>query len=165
MSGKGREGVLLVSKIREGTVIDHIPAGRALVVLKILGVTGNEGFRVAVVMNVDSVRMKKKDIVKLEGYYPRMEDLMKVSLVAPDATINIIKDYSVVEKRKVEIPKVIEGVLRCPNPTCISRKPGEPISSRFLLVSESPLRLKCYYCGTEIGESDVIEQLVGGGRS
>ncbi|MFP3172564.1 MAG: aspartate carbamoyltransferase regulatory subunit [Acidilobus sp.] len=158
--GEGRK--LLVSKIRDGTVIDHIPAGRALVVLRILGVTGSEGFRVAVVMNVDSARMKVKDIVKLEGYYPRMEDIMKVSLVAPEATVNTVRDYNVVEKRRVEVPKVIEGVLRCPNPTCISRKSGEPVVSRFEVISSSPLRLRCYYCGTELGEREVISQLVGG---
>ena len=152
---------LLVTKIKDGTVIDHIPAGRALQVLRILGISGAEGFRIAIVMNADSTRMGKKDIIKLENFYPKLEDLMKISLIAPTATINTIRDYEVVSKKQVEVPKVVEGILRCPNPTCISRKPGEPVVSRFLLVSSSPLRLRCYYCGTEIGEDEVLSQLTG----
>lgn len=156
--GKG-EKTLLVTKIRNGTVIDHIPAGKALDVLRILGIRGSEGFRVAVVMNAESTRMGKKDIVKLEDYYPNFEEVTKIALIAPSATINTIKDYAVVEKRRVEVPGVVEGLLRCPNPTCISRKQGEPVKSRFVVVSRSPLRLRCYYCGTELDESGVLSEL------
>ncbi|MGC9210057.1 MAG: aspartate carbamoyltransferase regulatory subunit [Acidilobus sp.] len=158
--GASKEGkTLLVTKIRDGTVIDHIPAGLALTVLKILGIRGNEGFRVAIVMNVDSTRMGKKDIVKLEGFYPRYEDITKIALVAPTATVNTVRDYEVVEKKQVEIPPVVEGILTCPNPTCITRKPSEPVRSKFIVVSRSPLRLRCYYCGAELDRDSVVSQL------
>ncbi|MGC9072002.1 MAG: aspartate carbamoyltransferase regulatory subunit [Acidilobus sp.] len=158
--GATEEGkTLLVTKIRDGTVIDHIPAGLALTVLRMLGIRGDEGFRVAIVMNVDSTRMGKKDIVKLEGFYPRYEDITKIALVAPSATVNTIREYVVVEKRHVEIPPVIEGVLTCSNPTCITRKPAEPVRSKFILVSRSPLRLRCYYCGAELDRDAIVRQL------
>lgn len=161
--GAVKEGrTLLVTKIKDGTVIDHIPAGLALTVLRILGIKGDEGFRVAIVMNVDSTRMGRKDIVKLEGFYPKYEDITKIALVAPTATVNTIRDYEVVDKRSVSIPDVIEGILTCPNPTCITRKPMEPVRSKFKVVSRSPLRLRCVYCGAELDRDSIIRQLTSG---
>lgn len=148
---------LLVSKIREGTVIDHIPAGRALVVLRLLNPPGDA--RVAIVMNAESRKLGRKDIVKVEGVILSPEQTAAVALVAPKATINIIRDYVVVEKRKASPPKVVEGILRCTNPTCITRKPGEPVKPRFRLVGEEPVTLQCTYCGTIITQEEVINQL------
>ncbi|NOZ89239.1 MAG: aspartate carbamoyltransferase regulatory subunit [Crenarchaeota archaeon] len=153
---------LLVERIRDGTVIDHIPAGRALIVLRILGITGREGLRVAVVMNVESRKLGRKDIVKIENRHLSPEEVNKIALVAPTATINIVRGYEVVEKRKVELPETLENVLRCTNPTCITRKPREPVKPRFRLVSRRPVRLQCIYCGSIIDERDVLEQLVSG---
>lgn len=153
---------LLVRKIRDGTVIDHIPAGRALAVLKILGISGEEGLRVAVVMNVESRKLGRKDIVKIENRHLRPEEVNKIALIAPSATINIVKDYEVVEKKRVELPSLIENILRCPNPTCITRKPREPVKPRFRVLSRSPLRLQCIYCGTILTEKEIVEQLIGG---
>jgi len=150
---------LLVRRIREGTVIDHIPAGRALAVLRILGITGREGLRVAVVMNVESRRLGRKDIVKVEGRHLSSEEVNRIALIAPSATINIVKDYRVIEKKRVELPEFIEGIITCANPTCITRKPREPLKPRFKLLSRRPLRLQCIYCGTIIDEEDVLEQL------
>ena len=144
-----------IELIENGTVIDHIPAGRALTVLKILGITGKEGYRVAVVMNVESRRMGRKDIVKVEGRELEPEEVNKVALIAPTATINIIRDYVVVKKRRVELPETVVGLIKCPNPTCISRKKGEPVESKFKIVSREPLRLQCEYCGTIISGEDI----------
>lgn len=152
---------LRVSKIRDGTVIDHIDAGRALHVLRILGLTGSEGLTIAVVMNVPSQKLGKKDIVKVEGVALREDQVSKIALIAPSATINIIKDYEVVEKVKVQVPPLIEGLLKCVNPNCVSNQPREPIKSKFRVVSVRPLRLVCEYCGTEINQADVIRQLTG----
>ena len=154
------EDRLYVRKIREGTVIDHIPAGRALVVLRILGLTGHEGFRIAVVMNVESSRMGVKDIVKIEKLFLDEEQVNKISLVAPNATVNVVKDYRVVRKYKVEPPSMIEGIIHCTNPTCISRKDREPLKPRFRLISKQPIKLQCIYCSTIIGEKEVLEQLI-----
>ncbi len=150
---------LTVSKIRCGTVIDHIPAGRALHVLKVLGITGREGIRIAVLMNVESKKLGHKDIVKIEGKILRPEEVSVIALIAPTATINIIRDFEVVEKRRVEVPNVVEGVIRCPNPTCITNKEREPITARFKRLSKQPLVLQCEYCGTLVSETDVLRLL------
>ncbi|MCE4607539.1 MAG: aspartate carbamoyltransferase regulatory subunit [Caldisphaeraceae archaeon] len=152
---------LLVSKIANGTVIDHINASRSLIVLKILNIRGTEGFRIAIVMNAPSTRMGKKDIVKLENYYPKDEDVQKISLIAQDATINIIKDYKVIKKYKVEIPKKIKGLLRCNNPTCITRKPDEQVTSTFTLINREKIMYQCDYCGSILTENDIIKDLTG----
>lgn len=152
---------MLVRKIREGTVIDHIPAGRALMVLRILGITGLEGYRVAVVMNVDSRKLGSKDIVKIEDRYMKGEEVDKIALIAPTATINIVRGYKISEKRKVSAPRLLRGILKCTNPTCISRKEREPVTSRFRLVPGGRLRYQCIYCGTIIEEDDILAQLIG----
>ncbi|MEM4752992.1 MAG: aspartate carbamoyltransferase regulatory subunit, partial [Sulfolobales archaeon] len=102
-------GELIVSKIREGTVIDHIPSGRALDVLNVLRISGKEGYRIAIVMNVESSKLNRKDIVKIEGRYLSKDETDIIALIAPTATINIIKNFEVVEKRKVSPPRVISG--------------------------------------------------------
>ncbi len=153
------EATLTVSKIRCGTVIDHIPAGRALNVLRVLGIRGSEGFRIAVLMNVESKKLGRKDIVKIEDKMLKPEEVSVIALIAPTATINIIKDFRVVDKRRVEVPEVIENILKCPNPTCITNKEREPVVTRFRLVSRSPLTLQCEYCGTMLSEKDIIELL------
>ena len=157
MSGK-RE--LIISKIRDGVVIDHIPAGRALLVLRLLGISGREGFRVALVMNVESRKLGTKDIVKIEGRELTKDELNLIALIAPTATVNIIRDYEVVSKFKVSIPDVIEGLLKCKNPRCITNQQREPIRSRFRVISREPLKLVCEYCGT-IHELGDIEKYFG----
>lgn len=158
------ERELRVSKIAEGTVIDHIDAGRALYVLRILGLTGAEGLTIAVVMNVPSQKLGRKDIVKVEGVTLRGDQMSKIALIAPSATINIVKNYEVIEKVKVSIPSVIEGLLRCANPNCITNQLNEPVKSKFRVLSNRPLTLFCEYCGTELHHQDVISQLVGGAK-
>ena len=137
------EKELIVSKIRNGTVIDHIPAGTALQVLNILGITGREGYRVALVMNVDSKKLGKKDIVKVENRELKSEEVNKIALIAPTATINIIRDYKVIEKVKVRLPDMIENIIKCPNPICVSNLPREPLKPRFKVVKRTPIKLKC----------------------
>ncbi|WP_054841702.1 aspartate carbamoyltransferase regulatory subunit [Vulcanisaeta distributa] len=152
---------LIISKIRDGVVIDHIPAGRALLVLRLLGISGREGgFRVALVMNVESRKLGIKDIVKIEGRELTKDELNLVALVAPTATVNIIRDYEVISKFKVAIPDVIEGLLKCKNPRCITNQQREPIRSRFRVLSREPLKLVCDYCGT-IHELNDIEKYFG----
>jgi len=133
---------LIVGRIREGTVIDHITAGEALNVLKILGITGTTDESLSIATNVSSGKVGRKDIVKVEGRELRKEEVDRIALIAPRATINIIRDYEVVEKKGVEIPRSLVGVVRCPNPGCISNT-SEPIESRFEVVERG---LHCLYC-------------------
>ncbi len=142
---------LRVKPIKNGTVIDHIAGGQALNVLKILGISGTTDATVSVVMNVDSQKLGKKDIVKVEDRELKEEEVNKIALIAPAATINIIRDYSVVEKRTVDLPDEIVGVVRCQNPSCISNT-SEPIKSRMLVKAKNPVLLRCIYCEQPLTE-------------
>ncbi|MFC6718230.1 aspartate carbamoyltransferase regulatory subunit [Natrialbaceae archaeon GCM10025810] len=133
---------LRVSKIRSGTVIDHVRAGQALNVLAILGIDGSEGEEVSVGMNVPSDRLARKDIVKVEGRELSQDEVDVLSLIAPDATINIVREYDVIEKHRVERPDVVEGVLSCPNAGCITSD-DEPVTSRFEVLDDA---VRCSYC-------------------
>jgi aspartate carbamoyltransferase regulatory subunit len=148
---------LRVSKIKEGTVIDHITGGHALDVIKILGITGRTGGIVTVAMNVPSKRLKHKDIVKVEGRKLASSEVDKIALVAPHATINIIRNYRVVEKQRVKLPEDIRGIVKCANPACISNS-DEPVQSTFYVDREEPLLLKCHYCGYVMEKGDVLRQ-------
>lgn len=149
---------LRVSKIKDGTVIDHISGGYALDVVKILGITGRENRVMTIAINVPSKRFKVKDIVKIEGRAPTPREVNRIALVAPHATINIIRDYELVEKVEVKLPKVIEGVVKCVNPGCISNS-NEPALPKFYVECEEPLLLKCHYCGDIMEKVDVLQQL------
>jgi aspartate carbamoyltransferase regulatory subunit len=143
---------LRVTPIGNGTVIDHIPAGQALNVLKILGIDKTTDATISVLMNVTSKRSGKKDVVKVEDRELKEEEVNKISLIAPGATINIIRDCLVVEKRTVDMPDLIVGVLRCPNPSCISNT-DEPIKSQLIVKSKNPVVLRCVYCEQPIVEN------------
>ncbi|MFB6157909.1 MAG: aspartate carbamoyltransferase regulatory subunit [Haloferacaceae archaeon] len=138
---------LRVSKIRNGTVIDHITAGQALNVLAILGIDGAGGETVSVGMNVPSDKLARKDVVKVEDRELSQSEVDVLSLIAPEATINIIRDYDVIDKKRVERPDVVTGVLECPNLSCITND-GEPVDSRFHVDDA----VRCDYCGTIIRE-------------
>lgn len=150
---------LIVSKIRNGTVIDHIPSGRALAVLRVLGIRGQEGYRIALVMNVESSKMGRKDILKIEERAIQEREAELITLIAPEATINIIKDYEVVEKRKQRVPDRISGLLRCSNPLCITNNDPEA-TTKFRTINKSPIELVCEYCDTKMTEQEVLRQIL-----
>ncbi|MHA1582383.1 MAG: aspartate carbamoyltransferase regulatory subunit [Candidatus Baldrarchaeia archaeon] len=152
------ESELRVQKIKDGTVIDHITQGNALNVLRILGITGKEGNIVSIVMNVPSRKLGKKDIVKIEGRELNPREVNMIALIAPKATINIIRDYQVIEKRKVKLPKVIKGIVKCINPMCVSNNPREPIEPVFVVIDEHPIKLRCQYCGMVMTHEDIEKQ-------
>jgi aspartate carbamoyltransferase regulatory subunit len=108
-------------------------------------------------MHVPSKQLKTKDIVKIEGRELKPQEVHKIALLAPHATINIIRDYKVVKKQEVELPKVIEDIIKCANPACISNS-NEPVQGRFYVDSGEPLLLKCHYCGYIIEKKDVLQQ-------
>jgi aspartate carbamoyltransferase regulatory subunit len=150
--------VLRVSKIKDGTVIDHIRSGFALDVVKILGITGKEKRVMTIAINVPSKRFGAKDIIKIEGKALTSQEVNRIALVAPHASINIVRDYTVVEKLEVKLPRVIEGIVRCANPCCITNA-CEPVFSKFYTKQEEPLVLKCHYCGVTIEQPDLLGQL------
>jgi len=146
---------LKVPLIKNGTVIDHITAGNAVKVLIILGIPETSSV-VSVAMNVKS-KLGKKDIVKVENRELDPKEVDKIALIAPKATINIIRDYEVAKKQRVKLPDEIVGIVKCSNPTCISNA-NEPVESRFLVIKKDPPRIKCYYCERE--PEDISERII-----
>jgi len=148
---------LRVSKIKDGTVIDHITGGHALDIIKILGITGRVDGVVTVAMNVPSKKLDTKDMVKIEGRELKAEEVDKIALLAPHATINIIRNYKVVDKERVKLPNILREIVKCANPACISNS-KEPVQSTFYVDSEEPLRLRCHYCGYIMEKQDILKQ-------
>ncbi len=130
-----------VEKIKEGTVIDHITAGKGMKVMEILGIGRDYPGKVALVMNVASKRIGKKDIVKVAGKFIDEKDANRIALISPKASLNIIKNGEVEEKKNVEMPDSIEGIAKCPNPKCITNL-GE-VETRFEVEKGG---VRCDYC-------------------
>ena len=145
-----------VTPIKDGTVIDHITPGNAVKVLRILKIPESTTSVVSVAINVTG-KKGKKDIVKIENRELDPKELDKIALIAPKATINIIRDYEVVKKHKVELPNEVIGIAKCSNPTCISNA-REPVQSRFHVVCKDPPRIKCYYCERE--PEDIADRII-----
>ncbi len=148
---------LYVRKIKDGSVIDHIASGFALDVLKILGINGKDGEVVSVAMNVESKHLQHKDIVKIQNRELKPSEVDKIALIAPNASINIIRNYEVASKKVVELPPSIHGIIKCDNPSCISNS-REPVEPRFGVDQREPIRLRCYFCGHIMEREDVLKQ-------
>lgn len=140
-----QEPNLIVRRIKDGTVIDHIEGGRGLKVLDALGIDGKDGNVITIALNVPSGKYSKKDIIKVENRYLEDHDTNKLAIISPKATINIIKDYKLVEKRRVALPNKIEKIFRCSNPDCITNS-REYIESVMDVMDNNGLILKCKYC-------------------
>ena len=151
------EKEMRVRRIEHGTVIDHITGGQALNVLHILGISGTTKAVVSVAMNVQSGVLGTKDIVKVEDRELKQEEVDRISLIAPGATINIVRDFKVIEKHIVDLPECVDGVVKCDNPNCISNT-DEPVISKFT-VNKKPVELRCIYCDHVICER-ITEQLI-----
>jgi len=158
MMGTGMtEKTLIVSKIRNGTVIDHITGGHALDVLRVLDVNGRDGEVLAIAINVPSRKLGVKDMVKFEGRELESGEVDRIALLAPKATINIVRDYDVVEKQVVRLPKILKGIVKCVNPTCISNS-KETIQSTLYIKQEEPFYAKCHYCGHIMEKDELLKQ-------
>jgi aspartate carbamoyltransferase regulatory subunit len=143
---------LKITPIKNGTVIDHIGNGLALEVLRIIGVRDlDKDSTVSVALHVRSQKIGWKDIVKVENMELSPRKVNAIALVSPTATIAIIRDYQVREKRSVDLPERIVGVVRCPNPSCISNQ-NEPVESEFEVARRRPVVLRCAYCERTVDE-------------
>jgi len=151
-----KKSEMKVEAIKNGTVIDHITANKSLYVLKILGLP-HEDINVTIAMNVSSHDVGRKDVVKIENRELDSSELDQIALIAPEATINIIRDYKVVDKDKVEFMDELKSIINCTNPNCISNT-AEPIESRFHLIKTSPILLRCHYCERLLGTEEIDEQ-------
>src|SRR5918994_296903 len=146
---------LLVRRIRDGTVLDHIENGNALTVLRVLDITGREGNVVTVALNVTSSKHSKKDIIKVENKFLEKDETDKLALIAPHATINIIRDYGLVEKRKINLPDSIKGIFSCPNLSCIANS-DEYIRSTTDIIDKEKIVLKCRYCARTLSIDELV---------
>lgn len=136
---------LSVSAIKNGTVIDHIPAGQAFRIMRLLQVLDHKKHKVTVGLNLPSREIGLKDLIKIENRVLAPDEANEIVIFAPLVTINIIKDFEVVQKLKTHLPKEITQVFLCPNPVCITHH--EPIDSVFRIDSQGKqIKLICYYC-------------------
>lgn len=134
---------LKVSAIKEGTVIDHIPAGSLFDVISILGLDTISN-QVTFGNNLESGKLGSKAIIKIWDMYLDKQDIDRIALIAPQAKISIIKNYEVTQKMVVELTDEIEGIVQCFNPKCITN--NENITTSFTVTDKLNLELKCFYC-------------------
>ncbi len=134
---------LKVSAIENGTVIDHIPAGAVFQVIRILKLDAFDNM-VLFGTNLESKKYGTKGIVKVSNKFFRPEELNKIALVAPHASVIEIRDYEVVRKQVVETPAQIRGIVKCFNPNCVTN--SEQLGTRFEVIDPEDIRLKCHYC-------------------
>jgi len=143
-----------VAAIKNGTVIDHIPAGQALKIIYLLQLR-EQRCKVTLGLHLNSSSMSYKDIIKIEDRFLTEKEAHDVAVFAPNATINIIKNYKVSSKIKAQLPKTIKKILVCPNPRCITEQ--EPLETLFMVEEfKHKVHLQCYYC-EKIFERDEIK--------
>ena len=136
----------LVAAIENGTVIYHIPAEKTYQVVNLLGLQCLNT-PVTIGNNFISQKVGKKGIIKVSDKFFTNEEISRLSVVAPKVVLNIIKDYEVVEKKTVETPDELRGIVKCNNPKCITN--NEPMNTIFNIVDKDKGILKCHYCDTE----------------
>ena len=135
---------LVVSALENGTVLDHIPAENVYKALDILNLKGIEN-QITIGINLGSRIYGKKGIIKIADKFFEDDELNKLALIAPKATVNIIRDFKVVEKKKIEMPKEVIGIATCLNPKCVTNH--QPIKSRFTTIDNgNEILLLCHYC-------------------
>ena len=143
-----------IQNIENGTVIDHIPAGKAMKCLELMRLETKNTLLIG--MNMDSAKMGLKDFIKIEDYYPSEEETAIISLIAPSATISTIKKGRVVGKKKVKTPEQITGVFKCINPKCVTNT-EKHVTPKFKVESVKPLVLRCLYCDKQMKEEELTE--------
>ncbi|MBD3193787.1 MAG: aspartate carbamoyltransferase regulatory subunit [Candidatus Lokiarchaeota archaeon] len=136
---------LRIDRIQKGTVIDHIDAGYALTILNLTGLDESPNL-MTIGVNVSSQKYGKKDIVKIENVFLNEIQMQQISILSPNATISLIEDFNVIEKKKVKMPSIIKKLIVCETKTCVSNSQKEPIDTEFLVLEEKPLKIRCAYC-------------------
>ena len=149
-----------VTAIRNGTVVDHIPAGHALQVIQMLRINMTRTTPVSLVMNVPSDKLGRKDVLKVEDRELNQEELDRLALIAPTASIAIIRNHAVAEKLKVELADDLINIASCSFANCITKNAREPLPQRLRVISRDPLEVRCYYCGRDQDLEELIENII-----
>lgn len=137
---------LQVAAIENGTVIDHIPADKTYQVARLLNLH-NLDAQVTIGYNLPSKKIGKKGIIKIADKFFTNEEISRLSVIAPKIILNTIKNYEVVEKKTVETPDALHGIIKCNNPKCITN--NEPMPTYFTIVDKALGIVKCHYCDME----------------
>lgn len=146
------EKKLKVAALKDGTVIDHIPSDKLFKVVHILHLNSCIN-QITLANNLESKKIGSKGLVKIADRVLEVDETNKLTLICPNAKINIIRDYEVVEKRPLVLPNEIQDIIQCANPNCITNH--QPIrTSFFVLKEETSIRLKCYYCEREVSADE-----------
>ena len=132
-----------IPDIREGTVIDHIPSHATTKVMEILNLD-NHNHVISMGNNLESNKMGKKGIIKVDGKFITEEEANKITIIAPTATVSIIKEFKVDKKIQLKLPKRIDKIIKCENLNCITNI--QNVETRFNVIKEDPLTIKCEYC-------------------
>ncbi len=143
---------LMVAAIENGTVIDHIPSAKLFEVINLLHL---EELKTSIMVgfNLKSKKMEQKSIIKIADKYFTDAELNQLSVIAPNVSLCIIRNYEVVEKKRVELPSDIRGIVKCANPKCISN--NEPMASLFHVSDREQGIIQCHYCEKEQGLEQV----------
>lgn len=142
---------LAVAALKDGTVIDHIPSDALFKAVKILGIEDMDK-HITIGFNLESRKLGKKGIIKVSDTEFDESALNRIAIIAPNAVINIIRDFEVADKHTVTLPETVTGIVRCPNPKCITN--NEPMFTRFHIINRDPVVLKCHYCNHTINGVD-----------
>jgi len=149
-----------VTAIRNGTVIDHIPTGRAMQVIKVLRIDTTRATPISLVMNVPSDKLGRKDVLKIEDRELNQEDLDRLALISPAASIAIIRNHAVAEKMNVELSDDLVNLAKCSFSNCITMNDREPLPQRLRVVGHNPIEVRCYYCGKVQNIDELIENII-----
>ena len=136
----------LVAAIENGTVIDHIPSEKTYEVASVLGLQ-NLDTVVTIGYNYLSKKIGRKGIIKIENKFFSDEEISRLSVVAPNVVLNIIRNFEVVEKKKVETPDELRGIVKCNNPKCVTN--NEPMATMFTVIDKNAGIIRCHYCDKE----------------
>ena len=143
---------LQVAALQNGTVIDHIPTDKVFTIVSLLGLKNSE-LNITIGNNLPSKKLGKKGIIKVADRFFSDEEISRLSVVAPNAQLNIIHNYEVVEKKQVIMPDVVKGIVKCGNPKCITN--NEPMTTIFHVVCKESGILKCHYCEKEQSKENI----------
>jgi aspartate carbamoyltransferase regulatory subunit len=132
-----------VTAIENGTVIDHIPPKSVFQVIRILHLEDSTDM-VLFGTNLESKKYGKKGIVKVSNKFFKKNEINKIALVAPSATLIVIKDYKVISKEVVKLPDTVENIVKCFNPNCITNH--EKVNTKFTVIDKADVKLRCHYC-------------------
>ena len=144
---------LQVAALKNGTVIDHIPSEKLFTVVSLLGLEKMDS-NITIGFNLKSKKLGKKGIIKIADKYFDDEEINRISVVAPHVKLNIIRDYEVVEKKEVQMPEDLKGIVKCANPKCITN--NEPMPTRFDVIDKEKGTIRCHYCERKINKEDII---------